>query len=476
MKQKLKKESLINQSKKNDIDNLIITNNNKIKQNNKMNINPEIKPFISLSSLSKCQCCNIDFNGDENLPILFKCNHFFCKKCIETFFYEEGVGIKCPIDGLIAKSFDELVILNKLIEDDLFEQNNQNENNENIIDENQNYNINTNDNKETENYEINSENFCSIHPNQILTHYVEDTRELICAFCAFNRLNNNPKIIIKEINEKLNEYINDIENILDNNQKYASSLQNILNEIQINKENEENKVSEIYDQLITYLVNNRNVCLSKIDDFFKQNTQYISNKLDYFAKNIEDGEKIKEELIEIANQPSGKFNQVIDKFNTFIRDINNNSNYDLNINQYKFVHDDENKVIKYLNNFADLKNKKKLIKFNINNNINSRTSNNNNYNNTNNILTSESSQKDGSNFPTMNNNVNQFQFKLKKNNFVDNFDFNDNISSNINATLNKYITPSNYKKKTFGNENEDNIRKEDTLATLNKYNIPSKKI
>ena len=71
---------------------------------------------------------------------------------------------------------------------------------------------------------------------------------------------------------------------------------------------------------------------------------------------------------------------------------------------------------------------------------------------------------------------NQFQYKLKKNNILDNFDFNDNISNNINATLNKYITPSNYKKRNYGNENEDNTRKEDTLATLNKYNIPSKKI
>ena len=167
-----KEEEEINE----ELNNLIISSNN---QNNNININKNLKPFISLSSLSKCQNCNIEFNGEENLPILFKCNHFFCKKCIETFFYEKDIGIKCPIHGLIAKSLDELIILNKLIEDDLL-QSNYNED-----EKNQNYDINTNENKESENY--NNNNFCNIHQSQKLTHYVEDTRELICAYCAFNK-------------------------------------------------------------------------------------------------------------------------------------------------------------------------------------------------------------------------------------------------------------------------------------------------
>jgi hypothetical protein len=418
-----KEEEEINE----ELNNLIISSNN---QNNNININKNLKPFISLSSLSKCQNCNIEFNGEENLPILFKCNHFFCKKCIETFFYEKDIGIKCPIHGLIAKSLDELIILNKLIEDDLL-QSNYNEN-----EENQNYDINTNENKESENY--NNNNFCNIHQSQKLTHYVEDTRELICAYCAFNKLKNNPKIIIKEINEKINDYIIDIDNILENNEKYISSLQNILNEIQMNKEKEEIKVSEIYDQIIAYLVNNRNISLSKIEEYFNQNTKCISNKLDYFAKNIENGEKIKEELIEMNNQASNNLNQVIDKFNSFMREVNNYSNYDLSINQYKFVHDDENKVIKYLNNFADLKNKKKVIKFNMNNNLNHKIINNFN-NNT--VLTSESTQRGFSNFPTMNNLIYQFELKTKTNSNKNNED-NNNIMESINATLNKYIIPS----------------------------------
>jgi hypothetical protein len=444
-------------------------------KNSENSINSMTKPFISLASLSRCQCCNSEFNSNENLPILLQCNHFFCKKCIETYFIEENVGIKCPIDGIVAKNLDDLVVIKKLIDDDLYQQINNNynksDNNENYIEENQNYNINSVENKESENYEI-SDDCCPIHKDQKLTHYVEDTRELICVYCAFNKLRNNSKMVIKEINEKINDYINDLDILLENNQKYAVSLQNILNEIHINKENEENKVIEIYDQLIAYLINSKNVCLNKIDDFFKNNTKYISDKLDYFSEKIQNGEKIKEELIEISNEPTGRLNQIIDKFNNFIRDINDNGKYDLNISQYKFVHDDENKVIKYLNNFADLKNKKKVIKFNMNNNLNFNLKNTIN---TNPNQTNENTQRDYPKFPVMD--KVPISFGNRYNNIENNY--LDNTNESINATLNKYIVPKNYNKKV-NNENNiktfQNLSNEDKLATLNKYTIPSKNI
>ena len=153
------------------------------------------------------------------------------------------------------------------------------------------------------------------------------------------------------------------------------------------------------------------------------------------------------------------------------RIIGDNSYYDLNINQYKFTHDDENKAIKYLNNFADLKCKKRLIKFNDNN------SQLINYNNNiqNKTLTSENSQKDFSNFPTLNNLTNRTQFRTKKI-FNNIFEDNNNTMDNINAALNKYITHTNYKKRNFEIENENTLKKNDNLSLLNKYNISSNKI
>ena len=47
---------------------------------------------------------------------------------------------------------------------------------------------------------------------------------------------------------------------------------------------------------------------------------------------------------------------------------------------------------------------------------------------------------------------------------------------NINAALNKYITPTNYKKRNFEIENENTLKKNDNLSLLNKYNISSNKI
>ena len=89
-------------------------NEQKLK-NSENSVNSMTKPFISLASLSRCQCCNSEFNSNENLPFLLQCSHFFCKKCLETYFIEENVGIKCPIDGVIAKNFDDLIVLKKLI-------------------------------------------------------------------------------------------------------------------------------------------------------------------------------------------------------------------------------------------------------------------------------------------------------------------------------------------------------------------------
>ena len=70
--------------------------------------------FISMDSLQLCQCCNKGFNK-EKIPFLLKCNHIFCKKCLEEYFTDEE-GIKCPIDGLVGRSLSDIKILYKFID------------------------------------------------------------------------------------------------------------------------------------------------------------------------------------------------------------------------------------------------------------------------------------------------------------------------------------------------------------------------
>ena len=61
-------------------------------------------PLITLNFISICQCCKNSFDENIHKPYLLKCGHFFCIKCIKDYFIDKS-GIKCPSDGLIAKSF-----------------------------------------------------------------------------------------------------------------------------------------------------------------------------------------------------------------------------------------------------------------------------------------------------------------------------------------------------------------------------------
>ena len=369
-----------------------------------------------------------------------------------------------------------------------------------------------------------NQNFCNIHPEQKITHFVNDTKELICIHCAFNKLKNNPTIQIKEISEKCKEYLNDLDTIIDNNQKYSQIIQNSLNDINENKENEEKKIIEIYEQLLNLLVTNRNNFLIKIEEIYQENTGNMNKKLENFTEIIDIAEKLKEDFEAIAEQ-------------------------DLDIIQYNFSHDELNKVLKYLNNFSDVKTRKKCYRFDfLKNNgsqnyaireINSSQTNNNyneNFinrnNNDNNVFnnginkyykaskelkyinfSNSNSNKFIQNNKTSNNNFNEMKIKNdsllegSNNNIRFNFKYEDknknnnrinlngnSISESFNNTLNKYIVPNNnYMSNDLANKNSlrnlqnsgnigmsnnnivlQSFKDNDKLAILNKYKIPNK--
>ena len=354
-----------------------------------------------------------------------------------------------------------------------------------------------------------NQNFCNIHPEQKITHFVEDTKELICIHCAFNKLKNNPTIQIKEISEKCKEYLNDLDTIIDNNQKYSQIIQNSLNDINENKENEEKKIIEIYEQLLNLLVTNRNNFLIKIEEIYQENSGNMNKKLENFDEIIDIAEKLKEDFEAIAEQAPYEFNHLTQAFNKFIRDMNDKSKSDLDIIQYNFSHDELNKVLKYLNNFSDVKTRKKCYRFDfLKNNgsqnyaireINSNQTNNNyneNFinrnNNDNNVFnnginkyykaskelkyinfSNSNSNKFIQNNKTSNNNFNEMKIKNdsllegSNNNIRFNFKYEDknknnnrinlngnSISESFNNTLNKYIVPNNnYMSNDLANKN-----------------------
>ena len=255
-----------------------------------------------------------------------------------------------------------------------------------------NININIQNSKDEEDENI--QNFCSIHPEQRITHFVEDTKELICIHCAFNKLKNNKNIQIKEIPEKCKEYLYDLDTIIQNNQKYAQIIQNSLNDIEENKEKEEKKIIEIYEQILNILINNRNNYLIKIEELYQENANNMNQKLENFDEIIEVAENLKEDFKNISSLAPYEFNHLTQTFNKFIREINDKNLSNLEIIQYNFSHDEINKVIKYLNNFADVKNRKKICRFDLLKNskndnfeeVNNHNQNHNGFNNNINLI------------------------------------------------------------------------------------------
>ena len=575
------------------IKSLVSDDNKKIEQNeeninydlqdiNEPKTNSKFPNLISMNSFSVCQCCNKEFDSKKNIPYLLKCNHFFCKTCLENYFTDEE-GIKCPIDGLVGKSLNDIKIMKNFGENKKNDKNNKNtinkkndkkktsqknmknnngkelkekinknlinnkENNINLnmfnnnnVDENdyednenENFNENSNMNNDNNNKQFSSnkkktatskkgikknfsqnnnknennnnnlsnnnlsninnnnlsnnninekdaeenvddsrggeeysQNFCNIHPEQKITHFVEDTKELICIHCAFNKLKNNPTILIKEISEKCKEYLSDLDNIIDNNQKYSQIIQNSLNDINENKENEEKKIIEIYEQLLNLLVTNRNNFLIKIEEIYQENTGNMNKKLENFSEIIDIAEKLKEDFEAIADQAPYEFNHLTQAFNKFIREMNDKSKSDLEIMQYNFSHDELNKVLRYLNNFSDVKTRKKCFRFDFlknNGSQNYAIREINTFNNYNNLMNRNVNMADMNDNNVFNNGINKY-YKASKGlsyiNFNNSSNSNNNImSSNINILPQRKV------------QNVVNIKSDSSLLEGNNSNL-----
>ncbi len=295
-------------------------------------------PLITLNYISICQCCKNQFNSTINIPYLFKCGHFFCKKCIEEQFTDEE-GIKCPNDGLIAYSIQDLKLLNNLITDKYVESNTQREG-------------------------LNNGFYCEIHKGQKLTHYIEETKELICVYCAFSRFKKNPKIEIKEIKEKCNEIVNDIDNIIDDNQHNVEMIQGALKNIKKNKEIEDKRVNSFFEQIMNYLKNKKMEIMNQIDSLFTENARKLSQKLEIFSGKIEQSENLKNAIDEYNINGNINFLEILDIYNKLSKDSNDPNKINIQLQEYRFNHDDESKMIKYINNFGDLKVVSKNFAFN----------------------------------------------------------------------------------------------------------------
>ena len=351
-----------------------IKNNNEIsfkkKENNEINLNNNIQnldenedeenggeeeegaeeniPLVTLKYIAVCQCCKSQFDSKSHLPYLFKCGHFFCKECIEGQFTDEE-GIKCPIDGLVAKNINEFKLLNNLITDETISSQRNNQ-----IQNKNNNNLNNN---------INDKNTCLIHKGQKLTHIVGSTKELVCVYCAFDLVRKNPKCEVREVKEKFEEYISDADKLININHNNIEIIQNSLKDIKKNKEREENNINTYFEHVFKYLTNKKNEFLSQIDSIFTDNATKLSQKLENFSNQIEQAETLKNLVEHYENNNNGNFSDINDAYIKMTSLNNIEKSNKITLHEYKFNHDDETKILKYINNLGDIKTIYKYLPF-----------------------------------------------------------------------------------------------------------------
>ena len=314
-------------------------------------------PLITLNLISICQCCKNRFDKNIYTPYLLKCGHFFCINCIKQYF-THPTGIVCPTDGLVAKSIKELKLLKNLIIDSKRPTLNDIKKKMNIFKK---MDIPKNNTIKNNNY-IN--NYCLIHQNQKKSHLINETNEIICIYCAFEKLKSNPNLQITEIKEKYNEFNNVIENIVNNCQKNIELIQHMMQLINKNKENEEKKINKFFNNLIEIIQTLKYQKVQQIENIYIENMHNLEKKMLVFNEIIEQGEEfiknIEEEDNMIKNYKNLLFNyNIILKLNK----SNNDDNINNKIKYIKFNNKKEMTINEYLNNITNFNIIYKIIKY-----------------------------------------------------------------------------------------------------------------
>jgi len=337
-------------------ENLEINNN---LESGEENEHDEEMTLITLNAIAICQCCRSNFNNEENVPYLFKCGHFFCINCINNYFKDES-GIICPLDGLIAKSINELKLLKNLIPNNKAENISHNDGNSNILNEENSLMISDIKKNDLSKFDKDSNNkYCLKHDKQKLTHINCETNKLLCIYCAFELLKQKPKTEIKEIKEKAEEYKTSVSSILDSVKSNLEEMKLCLKKFKKLKEEEENKINSFYTTLIEFLKNKQNMQKENLKKLYENNMKEIQNNIECFKEIIEKGNYC-EKLLNKLNKDEYIIFDIIDNYNSFynlFKSKNNVDKYEYAI----FKRNNEKEVINYLNNISEMELKYEFI-------------------------------------------------------------------------------------------------------------------
>lgn len=281
----------------------------------------DLNKIHNLQTLSICQLCKNTFNFNKNLPLLFKCGHFFCKECIIKISKQNNNRITCPEDGYIEKFLQDLKVL------------------KNLINDNETLNMQSQYKKEEENnnnFIVNKDlsNFCRIHPNERLNYYCYNSDEILCVYCAFDLYRGNNQLKMVDMSEKCNDIIFSVNEMLEHNENFIRSLRQSLSDMKKNKIEEENRINSYFKDLHSLIEEKRQNLIKYVGVIFSQNSEKIEQKFDFFIRKMQDAEIIKHNIDLYMRNQMIDTNKILNSFNNFVKD---NKSDQLEILQVKFL-------------------------------------------------------------------------------------------------------------------------------------------
>ena len=169
---------------------------------------------------------------------------------------------------------------------------------------------------------------CEEHKTQKLTHIIDDTNELICVFCAFEKCRLNSSIKIKEIRERCIEINAILSNIINDTNYNSEIIENIVKEAHLNYENETKKVEQNFSQIYNILERRKESIMNELNDIYSENKKKIDAKICYFKKLLNKCQDLKENLKEFEfENDRNLLSSTLKTFNKLYLDHLRNNNY-----------------------------------------------------------------------------------------------------------------------------------------------------
>ncbi len=194
---------------------------------------------------------------------------------------------------------------------------------------------------------------CKIHPTQSLTHYIESTKELICIYCAYTRVKQEPKLEIIEITEKCLTLSDNLQKIIKDNNDFISLAQNQEEVLQSNLDKEKNKLEEVFNSLIGVLEQKKKEILDNLQSCYSLNGQKLLENKHFLIKQQDEIETVKLDLdILITNTKSNggissnNFYECLKRYKDCCNSYENNSHITIDIDENEVVFEDINTFLR----------------------------------------------------------------------------------------------------------------------------------